>query len=593
MKKIKLIIFIGLLISILLISSIPVSAYSNELVNDKIRLNNSILDNLLNNYKGSLDTDWYNKPANYAELVSWYQTLETNYSNYIEVFKANDLYGTGQATGGYDLYYVRITNENLGFHKPEVLFLGGPHGDETAGTVGLYWFTDWLMRMAFTDEPCADYSKDWLKWLVDNREIYIEVCHNPYGFDHGPQRYDGNGWDLNREADHDGPGTPTGGLWASENGKTLRQFIDHHVVRIGADFHGGTRALIYPWATTNLNIYGTSPITGYTNAGAPPDFYFYDSSGLRVGSYMGDCCGDGDFDKYNVQTIAEFIWYAVYGGIANWAYGADVIQNPAEDPYVEDETFGNYPGAGALWMSPEMSYTKNVPEYQMGNDTVDGWGTEVRRFVLHQTDLAQPYIRWQPGTVDNDEMVTVNTDINFLWQVNGSMVVDHTSIQYGTNPDPINNPQYYTDDYDDYEGEYIGGTGWDDANDGSTTPVTYVENKNIATPGDYYFVAKAQVDQVYEDVLSPNTYGNNPYMRLLKERTNDSYYESLAGTDGLEEIIGQTWWYSPIIHVQVIPENDPPAKPDKPDGPSRGKPGETYIYRTKTVDPNDNDVFYM
>jgi len=172
---------------------------------------------------------WYNKPSSYSQLVSWYQGLETNYSNYIEVFKANDLYGTGTIAGGYDDYYVRLTNESRGFHKPEVLFLGSPHGDETAGTVGMYWFTDWLMRYAFHpnyDNP----DREWLQWLLDNREIYLEVSHNPYGFDH-VQRYDQNGWDLNREADHDGPGSPTGGIWGSVNGETLRRFVDNHTIR--------------------------------------------------------------------------------------------------------------------------------------------------------------------------------------------------------------------------------------------------------------------------------------------------------------------------------------------------------------------------
>ncbi|MBS3778727.1 MAG: PKD domain-containing protein, partial [Candidatus Thermoplasmatota archaeon] len=74
---------------------------------------------------------------------------------------------------------------------------------------------------------------------------------------------------------------------------------------------------------------------------------------------------------------------------------------------------------------------------------------------------------------------------------------------------------------------------------------------SISEPGEYYFVAKAQVDQVYGDVLDSGEYGDDPYLRLIKERTNDSYYESLVGSDGLEEIIGQTWWYSPVIHVTV------------------------------------------
>ena len=482
--------------------------------------------------------------------MSWYQSLESNYSNHIEVFKANQLYGTGNITGGYDDYYVRITNESRGLHKPEVLFLGSPHGDETAGTISMFWFTEWLMRKALTDEPCSDYSKDWLHWLLNNREIYFEVSHNPYGFDYD-QRYDANGWDLNREADFNGPGSGTGGIWASVQGKTLVRFVNNHTIRVGCDFHGGTRLLIYPWASTHGSIYGTSPITSETYEGAPPDFNFFDVSSLRLGSYMGNPSGDGFLDEDSVGTIDSMIWYTVQGGMTPWGYAADVISNPNEDPYVEDEIFGNYPGAGILWVTPEMSYTKNPSESTFGNDTTPGFGWEVRRYLLHQTDLAQPYVRWMNQSPDYSYQVPLGTSFNLSWQVNGSLVVDHTYLQWGTDDDPINNFTHTTPDHDQHAGDYTGGTGWENAYEGMTNGTTYVEPINFSTPGEYYFVAKAQVDQIYKNVLAPGEYGNTSYLRIVKERTNDSYYESLNGTDGLEEINGQLWWYSPIIKVTV------------------------------------------
>ena len=591
MKKSLLLVVTGVVFSALLLTNIPVSAYSFDIINnDNHQLDLDILGTILSGNMKNLGPDWYHKPVNYAELVSWYQNLESVYPDYMEVFKANELYGTGVVSGGYDLYYVRITNESLGLHKPEVLFLGSPHGDETVGTIGLYWFTDWLMRMAFTDEPCQEYSKNWLKWLIDNREIYFEVAHNPYGFD-CDMRYDYNGWDLNREADYDGPGYPTGGIWASVPGQTLRAFVDSHLVRVGCDFHGGARMLLYPWADTHSDVTGVSPITGYSYGHAPPDFYYYDAGSLRLGSYMGDY--GGDLNKYNIGTIYEIIWYSVKGGITPWAYGADVVKNPVEDPYVNDEIFGNYPGSGIYWVTPEMSTIKNPSESTFGNDTIHRYGAEVRRYVLHQTDLAQTYVRWQPGTVGNDFVVLTDTEIDFIWQVNGSLVVDHTSIQWGQNPDPINHPQFYTVDYDEHEGDYLGGTGWDDAENGYTNGVTYEEAIVIDTPGEYYFVAKTQVDQVYQNVLRPDIYGDTSYLRLIKERTDESYYEMLDGIDGIEEIFGQTWWYSPIIHVTVVAPNDPPEKPDTPDGPTRGSPGKTYLYSTSTVDPDGDKVYYM
>jgi len=587
MKKNAYFVIITLLL-MLIIANVPINAYSNG------------LENNINNLEIKFDpifqqamqkgTDWYYKPSSYAEMLGWYEDLEETYPDYIEVFQANELYDTGTITGGYDANYVRITNESLGLHKPEVFFMGSPHGDEVAGTVGLYWFAEWLMRMAFTEEvPVEGYSKEWLRWLIDNREIYIEVAHNPYGYDHGPQRYDGNGWDLNREADYDGPGDPTGGIWASVPGQTMVKFVNNHTIRTGCDFHAGARMLIYPWADTHSEVSGTSPISGATYSGAPPDFYFFDVASLRIGSYMGNY--GGELDESNIGPVHEIIWYSVKGGMTPWGYGADVETNPAEDPYVQDEIFGNYPGAGILWVTPEMSNTKNIPESEFGNDTIHRYGAEVRRYCLVQTDLAQPYARWLPGTVENEEVVDYGVPIYFKWQVNGSLVVDHTYLQYSTDPDPINNPEFTTEDYDEYAGEYYGGTGWENAESGQTDGVTYSETITLDAPGDYYFVAKAQVDQVYADVLDPDTYGDDPYLRIVKERTDDSYYEVINGTDGEEEIIGQTWWYSPIIHVTVIPETGAPDKPTI-EGSTFGKPENDYSFTFTSTDPENEDIFY-
>jgi len=581
------IIITGIVAITLLTTILPISAYSDNMQRETTTTQPNLDTVDISNFGPS----WYNKPTSYAQLISWYQALETQYPGYIEVFKANVLYNTGTIPDGYDDYYIRITNESLGLHKPEVLFLGGPHGDETVGTVGMFWFTDWLMRMMFTDEPSPFYSKDWLRWLIDNREIYIEASHNPYGFDH-IQRYDSHSWDLNREADMDWDSyEPTGGIWASVNGKTLRAFVDNHIIRLGADFHGGARLLLYPWGSTHQSILGTSPISGKTYNYAPPDFYFFDASSLRLGDYIGDY--GGNLDKNSIGTIPGTVGYSVGGGICQWAYGADVIKNPVEDPYVNDETWGNYPGAGVLWLSPEMSNTKNPSQDSFGNDTVARYGAEVRRVMLHQTDIAQPYIRLQSGTVENHTEVYANTPITFTWQVNGSMVVDHTYVQYGTNPDPINLWSYNTTDHDEHSGDYIGGTGWDGALNGQTTGTTYTEGITLTTPGEYYFVVKAQVDQIYKNVLRPEIYGSDPYLRMIKERTNDSFYEVIQGTDGTEEIFGQTWWYSPIIHVTVMSDNEPPNKPETPSGEEKGKVGQTYKYTTRTTDPDGDQIYYM
>ncbi|MGF3585353.1 MAG: PKD domain-containing protein, partial [Thermoplasmatota archaeon] len=241
-------------------------------------------------------------------------------------------------------------------------------------------------------------------------------------------------------------------------------------------------------------------------------------------------------------------------------------------------------------LSPEMSDIKNPSESTFGNDTVPRYGAEVRRIILHQTDLAQPYVLWQPGTTENNSEILPYETVSLVWQVNGSLVVDHTYVQWGRNPDPINNPEYFTTDHDEHAGGYYGGTGWDNAESGSTNGVKYTESIVLTQPGDYYFVAKAQVDQIYANVLRPDVYKNNPYLRIIKERTNDSYYEELEGSDGTEKIFGQTWWYSPVLHVKVL--GGAPEKPEKPSGPTSGKIGAEYTYTTSTVDPDNDQVYY-
>jgi hypothetical protein len=72
-------------------------------------------------------------------------------------------------------------------------------------------------------------------------------------------------------------------------------------------------------------------------------------------------------------------------------------------------------------------------------------------------------------------------------------------------------------------------------------------------------VARAKVDQVYRHTIAPNTYGYEPYLRLIHERTNASYYEEINGTDGVETIQGQTWWYSDVLHLTVGGINRPQA----------------------------------
>jgi len=95
-----------------------------------------------------------------------------------------------------------VAPQFLWLHKPEVLFTLNIHGNEYL-SIGGYWFVDWLMRHAFhPDYDCPE--RDWLRWLIDNREIYLVPSLNPDGYDEN-HRGDNSGADLNRDFDHSQP----------------------------------------------------------------------------------------------------------------------------------------------------------------------------------------------------------------------------------------------------------------------------------------------------------------------------------------------------------------------------------------------------
>ena len=133
----------------------------------------------------------------YNSLLSDMENLELLYPNIFELYTAQDEYSLPDVTSGsetYKTWIMRITNENTGFNKPEVLFIGGHHGDETVGIEVAYYYAEWLVE---------NYDNDpFIKYLVDNREIYIMPVVNPYGWEHN-QRYDEHGLDMNRDYPYD------------------------------------------------------------------------------------------------------------------------------------------------------------------------------------------------------------------------------------------------------------------------------------------------------------------------------------------------------------------------------------------------------
>ncbi|PWI46447.1 hypothetical protein CEE45_16845, partial [Candidatus Heimdallarchaeota archaeon B3_Heim] len=100
----------------------------------------------------------------YTDFVIELKTLNESYPAITDVYSLNAKYTHSNTVGGKEVWCIRITNESTGLHKPEVLFIGGHHGNERVGVENAFWYAQWLV---------TNYGKDTrVTSLVDNREIY-------------------------------------------------------------------------------------------------------------------------------------------------------------------------------------------------------------------------------------------------------------------------------------------------------------------------------------------------------------------------------------------------------------------------------------
>jgi len=94
-----------------------------------------------------------------------------------------------------------------------------------------------------------------------------------------------------------------------------------------------------------------------------------------------------------------------------------------------------------------------------------------------------------------------------------------------------------------------------------------------------------------------NSLGNDDYSAVIPDVGGDVdvyYYIHANDYSNREENHPYIGELDPhVFSIIGGNQNNPPDKPEKPDGPTSGSPGSTYIYSTKTTDPNDDRVYYM
>lgn len=177
-------------------------------------------------------------PNGYYTVAQLHAIADSLEQNFPDICKVVHL---GFATGMNELKAIKISdNVHLNENEARILFDGGIHGDELGGPENL---------IRFARDLCYGYNNDaQITNLINNREIWIYYCVNPYGRNY-MTRYNANGVDLNRDFGYmwNGEGNSSGPFSQPES-KIYRNLMLNNQFVIHCSYHSGTEYISYPWS---------------------------------------------------------------------------------------------------------------------------------------------------------------------------------------------------------------------------------------------------------------------------------------------------------------------------------------------------------
>lgn len=199
-------------------------------------------------------------------------------------------------------------NVNVDENEAEILFDGGIHGNEVGGSQNMIYFARDL---------CLEYGTDPnITNLVNNREIWIYYCVNPYGRD-VMTRENENTVDLNRDFGYawggDG-GSP--GPFSQVESQALRdcQYSNQFVAY--TNYHSGDETISYPWS------YRYSPAPDNAQFSALANIYS-SNSGYTTLPY-----GQGSTIMYLINGSTKDFNYGCLGSVS-WSIEISLDKQPA------------------------------------------------------------------------------------------------------------------------------------------------------------------------------------------------------------------------------------------------------------------------
>lgn len=243
----------------------------------------------------------------YNDYTNMTAMLDSYASNYPAICRKLSV---GKSVQNRDLWGLRITTQpDLAADKPKFKYISTMHANEPLGTEMCLYLIDLLLNGYGTNDPR-------IVNLVSNVEIWILPLMNPDGREaNPPQRYNANGYDLNRSFP-EGSGTNLGnelyGPLLNTNGlqpevAAVMAWTVGHTFSLGANFHTGSLVVNYPYDNDGLGSV-LSPT---------PDDALIQAMSLTYASNNPPMWNSPDFGHGIVNGAA---WYAVSGGMQDWNY---------------------------------------------------------------------------------------------------------------------------------------------------------------------------------------------------------------------------------------------------------------------------------
>eukprot|EP00300_Choanocystis_sp_HF-7_P000854 c10706_g1_i2.p1 GENE.c10706_g1_i2~~c10706_g1_i2.p1 ORF type:complete len:502 (+),score=59.40 c10706_g1_i2:47-1552(+) len=303
----------------------------------------------------------------YEGLTTWAQNISTTCSHIMK------LSSIGKSVQGRELWVMRITKHpNIHEDKPEFLYVGNMHGDETVGREVLIHFVQSLCD-AYNNQSWSDIqgiSSAFVTQLVDSTDIHVLFSLNPDGFEL-KQRENARQIDLNRNFPDQFRGTEA--KMQLETSLVI-DFLDQHQFSLGSNLHGGDLLCNYPWD-------GALETPARDRPSISPDNHLYQSLCLTYSHAHATMLRASSFPN-GITNGAE--WYTVFGGLQDYSYV----------------------NHGMLHVTMELSMVKGPPESELRREWINNQ-LALYRLVERIHTGVQGYIR--VNTTNNIEVLDTLT----------------------------------------------------------------------------------------------------------------------------------------------------------------------------------------